>query len=157
MKTCWIHFFPCNITCLNSQWIAMVMWRCFQLVRITGTSCLRPGEWCNGTLWYNEISKNGLFKWNLSNLTWQFKHVLTKVPAEKAVEQTRQAARGNDQAWTGRAKQLESLENSKKNSFWGANGFYRLQHYATLISGNRDRVFWLNYPCLVLGAPVPHL
>ena len=29
---------------LNSQRIAMMIRRCFQLLRITGTSCLRPGE-----------------------------------------------------------------------------------------------------------------
>ena len=48
----------CNITSLRSQWIAKMMWRCnqCQLLRMTGTSCLRPGEWCNGTLWYSKIN-----------------------------------------------------------------------------------------------------
>ena len=38
---------PCNITSLRSQWIAKMMWRCFQcqLPRMTGTSFIKSGEY----------------------------------------------------------------------------------------------------------------
>ena len=38
---------PCKINSLNSQSIAKMMWRCFQcqLLRMTGTSCIRSGEY----------------------------------------------------------------------------------------------------------------
>ena len=37
---------PCNITSLRAPWIALVMWRCIQCqpLRMTGTSCIKPGE-----------------------------------------------------------------------------------------------------------------
>ena len=41
------------------SWIALVMWRCIQCqpLRMTGKSCIKPGEWCNGKLWYSNINR----------------------------------------------------------------------------------------------------
>ena len=49
----------CNITSLRPPWIALVMWRCIQCqsLRMTGTSCIKPGEWCNDKLWNSNINR----------------------------------------------------------------------------------------------------
>ena len=54
-------------------------------------------------------------------MTWQIEHVLAKVPVRKAVEKTKQAARGDDRAGTRSVKKLQRLENFKKDCFLGAN------------------------------------
>ena len=131
---------------LRSQWVAKMMWRCIQcqLLHMTGTSCLRPGEWCNGTLWYSKInwfcnfdmfrnfvkSSNSmcdvaLSMWLLFSLFPHFQ-CKTRTRADRARTQRTTWLESPNRLW----KLLERL-------FWGANpAFCLFQQNATLSGGN---------------------
>ena len=58
---------PCSITSLNSQWNAKMMWRCFQcqLPRMTGTSCIKSGEFVTAPSETAKLVDIGIFDLNM--------------------------------------------------------------------------------------------